>query len=45
MIPIESDLKAKFFVFERHELKTQRGQVVGGLIESLEGDGEHDMVQ
>ena len=45
MVPIEPDLKAKFFVLERHELKAERGQVVGGLIKSLGRDHEHDVVQ
>ena len=45
MVPVEPDLKAKLFVFERHELKAQRGQVIGGPIESLGRDREDDMVQ
>jgi hypothetical protein len=45
MVPIKSDPKTKFFVLERHELKAERGQVIGGLIESFGRDREYDVVQ
>ncbi len=42
--PVKPNLKTQLLVFETRELETQRGEKVGGIVESLLRDREDDMV-